>query len=1057
MSRMLGPATRRNAIAYVTAVLVLTGAAACAPLAPRFPTDVQTAVAHDDMRRLETERFILYYPAARRAQVDRFLARADGCARTLQEHALRKSSNKIVIVMPDAPFNNAFVAPDALGYEQVSVIPTFSTLDFTTAFGLPPDPGAIACHELVHYVHFQQTAGFWGVFNKLFGPMYTPQLGYDPWFDEGLATHYEARLAPGLGRPVWPIFTGMFAAAYAGHDISSGELSAFGRSAPVGHHYLVGSMFVRFLAERYGERPLWTTIENQSHAFTGWFFTGTFSAGFSVSFSDLFDQFGRWVRDTFPVRLRPANQRALAVVGNDARYARSRNGTEAWIAEDVDSPPRLTVRDATGNTLLETPLVEILPPRKLAIADPLLSAGLSITADGNEVWLTAIDLSATYQVTRLLRWRRGDRGLHEVARNLGPGATIDPTGSTYYYCDVDGDRWSLAAYDVRTGTKRKLVDMKPATYVVGGQVSPDGKQLAASVWDGTAFVIWVVDTQTGATLRTIKGNGTPVFDASFTADGRVMYLGVAAGRFQVFVDNAQITDAPYAVLAAREANGTIRFLDREKWNWELAEVALPPPPAPVPVAPPVPAPAPTTDPPPSPDPAPTPSDQAPQPTADAPAPPTAQATPAPSPPQGQPQPTWVTAPSGQVASPQPPQSADMLGGAPQLYPSTPLALPAPGTVPVQSDEAYSIFDHLFYPAVRSPTLAFGDMPPHFGLVLGGADRLELQRWVLAGYVQVRSEKPAHYGGSVGYLNNMLAPVFVLGQASFLDWSTTTTEEQPVGDPIMFEEEHRTRDAFAAIGYTYRGTLTGTVGGVYTDDYEQIDAAPSLRRYVAGPSATLSWYSAENTRYTGPRRALLVEGQAAYYPQQWSTFMNDITDVAGTVGFTLPLPFGRRHTISAFARARSLIVDGDTGLLQVGGDSALGFLWNRSNKVEPMGFDASRSPPNLRFVEPLRGFEDFPIASDRVKLGELSWKYPIIIDRGVAAVWFLPAAYLRQLDLEPFATGAIVDANDRHYAVGAAITLRMQFLRIPFAITYQIARRLSDDEALTQFVGLGADI
>src|SRR5688500_13745631 len=92
--------------------------AACAPVAPRFPADVQTAVAHDDMRRLETDRFIIYYPAARRALVDRFLVRADRCAQTLREHALMKNLAKMVIVMPDAPFNNAFVAPDALGYAQ---------------------------------------------------------------------------------------------------------------------------------------------------------------------------------------------------------------------------------------------------------------------------------------------------------------------------------------------------------------------------------------------------------------------------------------------------------------------------------------------------------------------------------------------------------------------------------------------------------------------------------------------------------------------------------------------------------------------------------------------------------------------------------------------------------------------------------------------------------------------------------------------------------------------------------------------------------------------------
>lgn len=389
-----------------------------------------------------------------------------------------------------------------------------------------------------------------------------------------------------------------------------------------------------------------------------------------------------------------------------------------------------------------------------------------------------------------------------------------------------------------------------------------------------------------------------------------------------------------------------------------------------------------------------------------------------------------------------------------LYPATPLTTSPSDAVVVQSDEPYSIFDHLFYPQMRSPTFLFASgSRPHVGLVLGGGDRLGLQRWSLAGYVQPGGDK-AHYGANVAYLNYMLAPVYVVGNGGFLDWVDPTPSAT---DPdLIFDVERRTRDASLMIGTSYRGSVDAAIGGVFTDDHEEIGST-SLRRYVGGPSATVTWYSAETTRYTGPRRALQLEGQLAYYPDSWSTFMGDIVDLGATFGFTLPLPLGRQHTISAFARARSLITDGETGLLQVGGDSALGSVWNRSNKPEPMPFDDTRNPPGLRFVEPLRGFEDFAITSDRVKLGEVSWKYPLIIDRGTAALWFLPATYLRQLDLELFATVALVDANDRHHAVGAAATLRIQFLRLPLAVTYQIARRLSDDLALTQLVAIGAEL
>ncbi|MGE5182828.1 MAG: hypothetical protein ACM31C_12225, partial [Acidobacteriota bacterium] len=353
--------------------LLVIAITACTGVQPRYPDDLQTALAHQAMRKLETDRFIIYYSAPRRAEVDRFLARATRCAETLRAAALVHGetwADKMVIVMPDVAFNNAFVLPELAGYEAVSVIPLQATLDFATEFGIPPDPGYIACHELVHYVHEQQISGMWASIDSAFGHIYTPQVGYDAWFFEGLATHYEAAMSPGVGRPRWPIFTGMYAAAYAGEHVGGGDLSSLARLAPPGHHYLVGAMFFRFLTEKYGEKPLWAAIAYNASALTGWFFAWSFSNGFGVPLSQLLDQFDAWTHATFPVRTPPAAQQRLAVLGNDARYARGRDGTEAWVADDVDVPPRLHVRDAGGRELADVSLVEIVPPRKLVQADP---------------------------------------------------------------------------------------------------------------------------------------------------------------------------------------------------------------------------------------------------------------------------------------------------------------------------------------------------------------------------------------------------------------------------------------------------------------------------------------------------------------------------------------------------------------------------------------------------------------------------------------------------------------------------------------------------------------
>ncbi len=205
---------------------------------------------------------------------------------------------------------------------------------------------------------------------------------------------------------------------------------------------------------------------------------------------------------------------------------------------------------------------------------------------------------------------------------------------------------------------------------------------------------------------------------------------------------------------------------------------------------------------------------------------------------------------------------------------------------------------------------------------------------------------------------------------------------------------------------------------------------------------------------------MLAGSISDYPAAFSTFDGNVVDVGGTIGGVVPLPFGRRHTLRADLRGRALLAESgqDTGLLQLGGDAnTLGPLYSNTwTTGAPPTFDSSRFPPNLRFVEPLRGYEDFPITTDRATIIDLAWRYPLIIDRGVAALWFLPAEFVRELDVELFGSGALDRANARHAAAGGALTLRVQALRVPLVVTYQLARRLLDDAAIVQLVGIAPD-
>jgi len=947
-------------VRVIPVLLATIAAGACVTaVAPKLPDDVAASIASEPMRRMETDGFILYYPAARRAQALRFAARAEGCGGALVARARVHNvlaREKPILVLPDAPFNNAYVSPPMGGEEDYAVVPLYDTFDFTTELGVPPDPGYIGCHELTHYTHGKQITGFWYALDLVLGNAATPQAGLDSWFWEGLATHYEAQLQPNAGRPRWPIFTGMFAAAYAGRRVGGGDLSEWNREPPPGGNYLVGTMFIDFLARRYGEGALWRVIEEQAGSWTivlG--INSTFSKVYGKSLSELIDEFADETA-RLPVRATPAGERRVRGGGDDARYARGVDGTEAIIANDVDVPAHLDVYAPDGSQRASIALVSVVPPRTLVMADPILTSGLSITRAG-DVYFTAIDQGATYQVTRLLRARDGS--LDEVATDLGPGACVSPDGRTYYTLPVDGDRWSLAAYDLATGARRTLVDSPPGQYVLAAQPSPDGSKLIASVWSGR-FAIWIVDTATGAIASKIEDAG-PLYDGAFVDDTHVVYLSEIDGRFQAVIRDLATgavsiaTDAPYAVLNARAANGTLRFLSRTGWEWNVDEVDL------------------------------------------------------------------------STAHPERPRSVRPERSASEAS--------AESKDPhILSDDPYHHWDHLFIPTLH--TLAFYLPVSNVALLgaqLAGSDRLGFHRWAIAGYLQPDTREPSI---EAAYLDATFAP-FLL-EATFSDLTWTETDKDVFDNDVRVHRHER--DATFAFGRVWRGSWSAYLLGLAS----QIDDLRAI-----GPGLSLGYSGFEATPYAGARRGFALALDGAHY--------ETIDDLRAQLDVALPVIGLRRPTLHATATARDLITS-TSGFLELGGIASLAPLYQASTDPSLPEYTGPDLPPLVGFAEPLRGYEDFPITTDRAAIVEAHVRVPWIHDLGSAtSLYFLPAFFQRELDLELFASGAIdetMNVRTQHAAAGVSITISAIVFHVPVLLTYQIARRLRDDDAWTQLVGFG---
>jgi len=131
------------------------------------------------------------------------------------------------------------------------------------------------------------------------------------------------------------------------------------------------------------------------------------------------------------------------------------------------------------------------------------------------------------------------------------------------------------------------------------------------------------------------------------------------------------------------------------------------------------------------------------------------------------------------------------------------------------------------------------------------------------------------------------------------------------------------------------------------------------------------------------------------------------------------------------------------------------LARRANAPEIPTVDYPFLPPDALFVEPLRGFEDYPFYVDRIAIGTARYRLPFIIDHGWASTLaLLPALFISQVNFDLFAVEAGDGRTGNHTAAGGSLSLEMTFWIVPITVQYQLARRFTDDQALVHLVQLG---
>jgi hypothetical protein len=1035
----------------------------CISAQPRFPPDVQRAINREDMRRLETSDLVVYYPDGTRAEALAVAARLEYCRRELARVALAKNrfaTDKPVFVLPRLPLNNAYLQPTLAGNEQVSVVPQYNTANLFIAYGIPPDPGTIGCHEMVHDQSYRQVTGIAAGLRTLFGDIYSPQLGLDSWWQEGLAVYYETKLQ-GVGR-LWTKYTdGIFAAGM--QEVSTlhgGYLSPEKREVFTGGPYLIGARFVDYLARRYGERRLWQVIDGQSNAFAFPFaISNEFRAVYGKPLATLLEDFEADTRRRYRRRDRAEEQHTLLRLGRSSSLARAPNGREIIASEDLDEPPRLIVRDADGKQLSSHRLTDIGIGRRLLAPRVSAISGLSLTADGAHAYFVVLDSGPVFTEARLVHLDVDADTLEVIAADLGgAGGSISPDGRYYYFNRPTGKSLQLAfalfRLELASARVDQLTTPEPRHYHADPVVSPDGRRLLVTEASDAGIRLAIYAAADGQRLGDVAAPPGMAFDGSWVDADRVVFAGTTPERMQIFETDLrdqklrQLTDAPYLAVSPFSNGLTLRFLNRDGWNWTLDEVYHPS------------SFAPTTRL------AASRAGTAPAASAIEPAQPRTSASRHQSVP-GSP------APAARVrGAANPAQMGNSAFGTSSTLGETLRGLRVSPTSFAYSrrraiadrepdelsDEPYSGFDGLFPPNVWGPRISFdADGDAAYGLQVMGGDRLGWQRWALGAGWSPDADLPS---AQLSYLNGRLAPVSVRLDVAYSGRREDVFDFSSADEaPVVFIEGTTTSVRLEEItgrltlGARLYDSVELELGGRYAS--VRYELGGDLR--FAGPLARIGFDSAERTPYTGLRLAVGAEATGTYFPQALSTVPYDLIDSGARARLVLPLPLSRRHTLTLAGRWRGLLgAPEGQDLLQVGGGGT--DLLSGSRDESPL--DDARAgalPPGVRFFETLRGFEDRAQFGRRALIGDATYTYPFIIDWGTASTLkFLPSLFVRQINLDLFFTAASFLEEDREeaFATGASLELETSFWLLPLSFELQGTRRLRPDEDYAVYFVIG---
>lgn len=480
---------------------------------------------------IESEHLYVHYADGNKVIAERALAITEAAHLRLTKELNWNPKEKTHVVLSDeTDVPNGFATPIFFNRTVLYLAPPTS---INTLEDFDDWLSTLIFHEYTHIIHLDKSSGSPEYLRKIFGRFFLlfPNLFQPSWVIEGLATHKETYLDRGIGRGQSTMFASMMREEVAKGLSPISHVNLPVKTWPAGTtRYLYGVYFMTFIVEKYGEDKLQEWVEEYSDNLFPFFINTNATQTLGKNLTPLWQEYQKWLEAKFQPQIDEIKARGVTPViplSTDAyrtdsvRSVSTKSGDEIYYVRNGGyKRASLMHVDANGNSK------ELIDLNDGADLDIHPEAGLLLTQNEfcnnytvyKDIYLYDKDENKTTRLTECGRY---------------VFASWFPDGEQMAAVKHDASRFELQLLDKRAQLQQVLWQASDGEIIGQIDVSPDGKQIVASIWRrGDGWNLELFDL-TSRHWKKITAGVNITANPQFSPEGNILFSMESNGVYNL--------------------------------------------------------------------------------------------------------------------------------------------------------------------------------------------------------------------------------------------------------------------------------------------------------------------------------------------------------------------------------------------------------------------------------------------------------------------------------------------------------------------------------------------